>query len=213
MRRGRWVVHVALVVVAAGSGAAYALARPDPPASKSSSDPVSHIHTSVRVSPTRYFSVLRREHVTPVSAEQAKELQRATGDPSTIKQLYAPNARAAVPLSVKTLDSSRHAYAIPGTGALCLYVPDSTGFGSISCEATQIAVHGYVLDVQYRSLSSDNPTVTGLARNGVTTAVGTTADGRSVSVPIVDNAYELELNHLRQIKLGSDTLTIPAPLG
>jgi len=210
---GRAALAAALLVLIGGCVVAVSMASAGK-ATSSLADPVANVNTAKRIAPQRYFSVLRRAHASvAISAEQANELARTTGDPSTIKRLYAPDAAAAIPLGVKTLSSSRHAYAIPGTGALCLYVPDSTGFGPITCEATQLAQRGYVIDVEYGSLSSDDATVVGLAPNGVTSVTGIASDGSSVQAPVVGNAYELQLNHLRSLQIGSNELTIPAPLG
>lgn len=156
------------------------------------------------------FGVLRSSDASAASAA-SHELSAATDGMSTE---FAPTIGEAAQLSVPSPEPGRPAWIMPAKGSvggLCLYVPDSTETGAVSCEPEGGAAAGYLFDASYPTLKSDDPLVIGVAPDGVESVTAITAGGAETSVPVVNNGYEIHMAHLRHVLVGEANIDIPGP--
>lgn len=204
---GRLPAVVAVIAALAAAAAVSASASKQ-------GETASHISfPSVSKPATSLFGVLRNSDASAVAAA-SHELSAATDGMSTESGMFAPTIGEAAQLSVPSPEPGRPAWIMPAKGSvggLCLYVPDSTETGAVSCEPEDGAVAGYLFDASYPTLKSDDPLVIGVAPDGVESVTAIAADGAETSVPVVDNGYEIHMTHLRHVLVGEANIDIPGP--
>lgn len=164
--RGRLTaVSVALAALAGGTVALY-------PGS-SGADPQSS--SIAEASPAGSFQLLRGAATVTPTAAVAGAVGHA---PSSFGLILADARRAA----------GTGAWLVPGSGELCLVVPDSEGVG-MSCASASAAATGGLALIQ-RATNGGPSTIVGAAPDGVTQITAHTADGNRVATAQVrDNTY------------------------
>jgi len=201
MHRHSWKAVAALLMIAAGSGTALAIAQVDnsPPASTvTATQPAA-------AAPNRSTA----STVDPELSARIAVLRKApdAGAPATTPGAAHFGADPNLARAALAADGQK-VYLTPANGALCL---QSASFGT--CNDTASVLDGHLVSVTYCSptLAAGHNRVTGVVPDGVSSVTETMVAGET-SVPVQDNVYDLDSTSIPvEITWGDVHIPLPAP--